>query len=161
MSAQIRPMTEDDLESTERASALTFLDADRRDRRVSEPEPSPRSATASAQWIDRMRFFLGVDPDGCWVAADGEDIVGFAISQNRDALWYLATYGVVTAHQGRGVGRLLMDAVLTHAEDRPGMFSSTVHPGATRRYRLAGFTLHPQMRMVGTGGCAGVATRAR
>jgi hypothetical protein len=30
------------------------------------------------------------------------------------------------------------------------MFSSTVHPAATRRYRLAGFSLYPQLRMVGT-----------
>jgi hypothetical protein len=43
-----------------------------------------------------------------------------------------------------------MDAVLAHADGRPGMFSSSVHPGATRRYRLAGFLLYPQMRMVGT-----------
>ncbi|MEU6406406.1 hypothetical protein [Streptomyces sp. NPDC046985] len=32
---------------------------------------------------------------------------------------------------------------------RPPLQLSTVHPGATRRYRLAGFTLHPQMRMAG------------
>jgi hypothetical protein len=40
--------------------------------------------------------------------------------------------------------------VLEHANGRPGIFSSTAHPGATRRYRMAGFSLHPQMRMVGT-----------
>ncbi|GGU73265.1 hypothetical protein GCM10010211_43910 [Streptomyces albospinus] len=43
-----------------------------------------------------------------------------------------------------------MDAALAHADGRAGIFSSSVHPGATRRYRLAGFSLHPQMRMVGT-----------
>lgn len=42
-----------------------------------------------------------------------------------------------------------MDAALAYADGRPGIFSSSVHPGATRRYRLAGFSLHPQMRMVG------------
>jgi GNAT superfamily N-acetyltransferase len=82
--------------------------------------------------------------------ADGDDIVSFAISQNCERLWYLATYGVLPGHQGRGIGKCLIDAVLGHAGDRPGLFSSTVHPGATRRYRLAGFSLHPQMRMVGT-----------
>ena len=96
-----------------------------------------------------MRFYLEVDPDGCWVATEGDEVVGFAISQNRGRLWYLATYGVLPDRQGRGVGRQLMDAVLAHAGDRRGMFSSTVHPGATRTYRLAGFSLHPQMRMVG------------
>ncbi|WP_268255754.1 GNAT family N-acetyltransferase [Streptomyces lomondensis] len=111
----------------------------------------PRSESASQQWIDRMRHYLRVDPGGCWVAVgeDG-DVVGFAMSQNRGGVWYLATYGVVTRCRGLGVGRRLMDASPAHADGRPGLFSSTVHPGATRRYRMAGFTLHPQMRMVGT-----------
>ncbi|MFI6684926.1 GNAT family N-acetyltransferase [Streptomyces sp. NPDC050485] len=149
-SVRVRLMREGDLHRAERASQVTFLDADRRSRRVSEPEPEPRSAGASKQWIDRMRYFLGVDPAGCWVAADGDRVIGFAISQNRGPLWYLATYGVLPDRQGTGIGKRLMDAVLAHAEGRPGLFSSSVHPGATRRYRLAGFSLHPQMRMVGT-----------
>ncbi|MFE5458925.1 GNAT family N-acetyltransferase [Nocardia sp. NPDC056564] len=146
----VRPMQADDLPGAERTSAAVFLDSERRDRRVSEPEPEPRSEGAAERWIDRMRYFLGVDPHGCWVAADGAQIVGFAVAQNRDRLWYLATYGVLSSRQGRGIGKRLLDAVLTHADGRQGMFSSSVHPGATRRYRLAGFSLHPQMRMIGT-----------
>jgi ribosomal protein S18 acetylase RimI-like enzyme len=138
-----------DLEETERASDALFLDADRRSLRVGEREPLPRSPAARAQWIERIRHFLDVDPAGCWVADQGGDIVGFAISQNRDKLWFLATYGVLTGRQGAGIGKHLLDAALAHADGRPGLFSSTTHPGATRRYRLAGFTLHPQMRMVG------------
>ena len=141
-----------DLHAAERASAVTFLDGDRRSRRVDEPEVEPRPAAASRRWIDRMSYFLSVDPDGCWVATEGDggEIVGFAISQNRGRLWFLATYGVVPSHQGQGTGKRLIDAVLAHAGGRPGIFSSTTHPGATRRYRLAGFSLLPQMRMVGT-----------
>ncbi|MFJ2840826.1 GNAT family N-acetyltransferase [Streptomyces griseofuscus] len=148
-SVRIRPMCEDDLTAAEHASAVTFLAGDRLTRRVNEPEPEPRSAEASRQWIKRMRFFLSIDPGGCWVAEDSGDVVGFAISQNRGPLWYLATYGVLPDRQGKGVGSRLMDAVLAHAQERPGLFSSTVHPAATRRYRLAGFLLYPQMRMVG------------
>ncbi|WP_225728222.1 MULTISPECIES: GNAT family N-acetyltransferase [unclassified Nocardia] len=146
----VRPMGADDLAGAERTSDVVFLDGDRRDRRVSEPEPQPRSAEAAKGWIDRMRYFLEVDPHGCRVAVEDARIVGFAISQNRDRLWYLATYGVLPDRQGRGIGKRLLDAVLAHADGRQGMFSSTVHPAATRRYRLAGFSLHPQMRMVGT-----------
>ncbi|MEV6561507.1 GNAT family N-acetyltransferase [Nocardia sp. NPDC051756] len=143
-------MRTDDLPDAERTSGAVFLDSDRRDRRVSEPEPEPRSEDAAERWIERMRYFLGIDPQGCWVAADGAQIVGFAVAQNRDRLWYLATYGVLSSRQGHGIGKRLLDAVLTHADGRQGMFSSSVHPGATRRYRLAGFSLHPQMRMFGT-----------
>lgn len=143
-------MRADDLPEAERVSAETFLDYERRHRRVSEPEPERRSEEAAKRWIDRVRHFLEVDPEGCRVAvADGE-IVGFATSQNRDRLWYLATYCVVPDRQGRGAGKRLLDAVLTHADGRAGLFCTTVHPGATRRYRLAGFSLHPQMRMIGT-----------
>jgi GNAT superfamily N-acetyltransferase len=151
---RVRPMREDDLASAERASAVTFLDAERSTRRVGDPDVEPRSAAASQQWIDRMRFFLGVDPAGCWVAVEegpgAGGVVGFAVSQNRGRLWFLATYGVLPGRQAQGIGKRLIEAALGHAEDRPGIFSSSVHPGATRRYRLAGFSLHPQMRMVGT-----------
>jgi GNAT superfamily N-acetyltransferase len=150
---RVRLMREDDLPSAERASGIVFLEGDRSTRRVGDPEPEPRSAAASAQWIDRMRHFLNVDPGGCWAAVEGdgeEEVVGFAMSQNRDRLWYLATYGVLPGRQGSGIGKRLMDAVLAHADGRQGIFSSTVHPAATRRYRMAGFSLHPQMRMVGT-----------
>ena len=84
------------------------------------------------------------------MAVDGDRVIGVAISQNRERLWYLATYSVLPGGQGLGTGRRLMDAVLAHAAGRPGMFISTVHPAATRRYRLAGFLLYPLMRMVGT-----------
>lgn len=153
-SVQVRPMREGDLPSVERASAVTFFEAEQSTRRVSDPEVEPRSTVASEQWIDRMRFNLSIDPGGCWVAvkedAGAGEVVGFAISQNRGHLWFLATYGVLPSHQGQGIGKRLMDAALAHADGRPGIFSSSVHPGATRRYRLAGFSLHPQMRMVGT-----------
>ncbi|MEU6747045.1 GNAT family N-acetyltransferase [Spirillospora sp. NPDC046719] len=147
---RIRRMSRDDLVATERAAAVTFLEGDRLSRRVGEPDPEPPTEEQSRRLIDRLGHFLTVDPDGCWLAEEGRDVVGFAVSQNRERLWYLATYGVLPGRQGKGIGKRLMDAVLRHAGDRPGLFSSTVHPAATRRYRLAGFTLHPQMRMVGT-----------
>jgi len=150
MGVELRPLARADIEAAERTSDITFLEGDRLTRRVSEPEPAPRSARVSRQWIDRAHHFLDVDPAGCWVALDGDDLVGFAFSQNRGRFWYLWTYGVLPSAQGRGIGRRLMDAVLAYADGRPGMFSSSVHPGATRRYRLAGFLLYPQMRMVGT-----------
>jgi GNAT superfamily N-acetyltransferase len=145
----VRRLEPADVAATEVVSAWTFDEADRDTRRVSDPEPTPRTADESTAWIERARHFLARDPAGCWIAARGDDVIGFALSQNRGGCWYLWTYGVAPGHQGHGVGAALMDAVLAHAGRRPGMLSSTVHPAATRRYRLAGFELHPQLRMVG------------
>ena len=145
----VRPMRETDLAPAERLSAKLFFEAEESGRELDESEVTFRTPAAARQWIDRMRFYLGVDPGGCWVAEDGGRVAGFAVSQNRGRFWYLATYGVRTGLQGRGVGKRLLDAALAHADGRPGMFSATVHPGATRRYRMAGFLLYPQMRMVG------------
>ncbi|MGW7410887.1 GNAT family N-acetyltransferase [Streptomyces sp. NPDC054863] len=152
-SVRVRLMRQSDLPSAERASAVTFLEGDRSSRRVNDPEPQPRSAAESAGWIDRMSHFLTTDPEGCWVAVDGpaeERVVGFALSQNREDLWFLLTYGVLPGLQGKGIGKRLMDAVLAHAGDRRGIFISTVHPGATRRYWQAGFALQPLMSLSGT-----------
>jgi ribosomal protein S18 acetylase RimI-like enzyme len=113
---EVRPMRNDDLEPAELASARLFFDADQISRKVCDPEIQPRSTDGSKQWIERMRHFLTVDPDGCWVASDGDDIVGFAMSQNHGRLWFLATYGVATERQGMGTGRRLIDAVLAHAD---------------------------------------------
>ncbi|MFJ2738669.1 GNAT family N-acetyltransferase [Streptomyces sp. NPDC087440] len=152
-SVRTRLMRESDLPSAEQASHTTFLEGDRLSRRANEPEPEPRTPADSALWIQRMGHFLATDPAGCWVAVDEADddrVVGFALSQNRGPLWLLITYGVLPGLQGKGIGRRLMDAALSHAGDRPGMFISTVHPGATRRYWQAGFTLHPLMGLTGT-----------
>src|SRR3954463_7264116 len=119
---EIRPMCHADLEAAERASDAPFLHAGRRTRRIHEPDLCPRSPAASAQWIERMCHFLDVDPDGCWVAVEQAEIVGFAVSQSRDDLWFLATYGVLTRRQGLGIGKRLLAAVLAHAHGRPGLF---------------------------------------
>jgi ribosomal protein S18 acetylase RimI-like enzyme len=146
----VRLIREQDLARAERASAKLFFEAEGSGRELREAEVTFRTPEAAQQWIDRMRFLVRTDPGGCWVAEDGDGVAGFAFSQNRGRFWYLASYGVRTALQGKGIGKRLLDATLAHAGDRPGMFSATVHPAATRRYRTAGFLLYPQMRMIGT-----------
>ncbi|MFC4912772.1 GNAT family N-acetyltransferase [Actinomadura gamaensis] len=149
-SVRIRPMTPDDLPAAARADAVTFLEVERMGRLWNEPEPEPPDEAALRGWIEGIGHHLATDPAGCRVAeADGGEIVGYAISQNRGGFWYLAAFGVLPGFQGKGVGRRLIDAALAHADGRPGMISSSPHPGATRRYRRAGFTLHPLMRMIG------------
>ena len=145
MDALIRPMTTDDVEDAERLSDLAFTP-------MAEPGMSTsRTPLQQAQWRQRGEHLVTTDPAGCWVAEQGGVMLGFATSYRRDLTWFLATYAVQPHLQGQGLGRALLDAALTHARGcLRGMLSSSRDPKAFRRYRVAGFTMHPQMFLVGT-----------
>ncbi|MGZ4453238.1 MAG: GNAT family N-acetyltransferase, partial [Nocardioides sp.] len=53
-------------------------------------------------------------------------------------------------HQGQGLGRQLLEAALAHGRGcLRGMLAASEDPLAVRRYRLAGFDLHPTMLLWG------------
>jgi predicted N-acetyltransferase YhbS len=132
----VRPMTAADVAVAETLTALEF-------GMVRTPEHRRR-------WLARAVHHLGTDPAGCWVAeADGE-IIGVAVSVRRESCWLLATLAVRADLQSKGLGRRLLDAALRHgAGCRYGMISSSADPRAFRRYRAAGFSLHPQLFLRG------------
>lgn len=150
----IRPMRTDDVEVAERLSAESFYALDLRTRSPGMPEPEVRPASRAGTWVARTTSFLTTDPGGCWVAEDlsgTAGMVGFVTSFTREKLWCLATYAVRTDLQGAGIGKQLLDAALSHGRGcLRAMLSSSSDPRAVRRYRMAGFSLHPQMIAVGT-----------
>jgi GNAT superfamily N-acetyltransferase len=147
----IRPMTMADVPAAERLSAHGFHELDQRMATRSGPPPELRPPDRAAAWLDRTRHFLTTDPGGCWVAEDDAGMLGFATSYTRELLWVLATFVVRPEAQGRGTGRMLMAAALHHGRGcLRGMLSASADPRATRTYRRAGFSLHPQMFLSGT-----------
>jgi GNAT superfamily N-acetyltransferase len=149
--ATIRPMRPEDVPVAERLSDESFLELDRRTFRRDWPEPEPRAAAHTERWVRRTLHFLETDPGGCWVAEDATGMVGMATSFVRDKTWCLATYAVRPGLQSRGIGKQLLAAGLHHGRGcLRGMLSASSDPKAVRRYRLAGFTLHPQMFLIGT-----------
>jgi GNAT superfamily N-acetyltransferase len=141
----IRPMRRDDVAAAERLSAESLLDLDRRMQRRSRP------AERSRAWLARTQHLLETDPGGCWVADDDSGMIGMATSFVRDKTWCLATYAVRPGLQSRGIGRQLLEAAMHHGRGcLRGMLSAGSDPRSARRYRLAGFTLHPQMFLTGT-----------
>ena len=140
-----------DVPAAERLSDESFLDLDRRTYPRDWPEPEARTPAHAESWLRRTLHFLETDPGGCWVAEDDSGMVGMSTSFVRDKTWCLATYAVRPGLQSRGIGKQLLAASMHHGRGcLRGMLSGSADPKAARRYRLAGFSLHPQMFLMGT-----------
>ena len=147
----VRPMTPADVPAVERLTDEAFLDLDRRTHRAGWPAPAPRGPDGAALWRARLEHLLQHDPRGCWLAEDTTGPLGAAVSLKRDLTWMLGAFAVRPGVQGRGVGRQLLDAALSYGSGcLRAMIAASDDPAALRRYRLAGFTLHPTLRLHGT-----------
>ncbi len=147
----VRPMTAADIPVVERLTAEGFFDLDVRTHRAHLPPPSPRSPEKAATWQLRLRHMLEHDAAGCFVAEDPTGVIGASVSLRRELMWILSTYVVRPGLQGRGVGKQLLDAALTHGQGcLRGLIAASDDQAAVRRYRMAGFTLHPAMYLTGT-----------
>lgn len=147
----IRPAREDDLTAMEALTATSYFEVDRRTRHSDWPEPRIRPPERQESWIKRARHTLLTDPAGCWVAEVDGQIVGCTISRVRELMWILASFAVSPDLQGQGIGQQLLAAAMHHGRGcLRAMFAASADPGAVRRYRLAGFSLHPQMFLTGS-----------
>lgn len=143
-------MRPEDVAAVERLTDEGFYDLDVRTHRTGWPAPARRSPERSAAWRERLTHVLAHDPGGCWVAEGDAGIAGAAASMNRELMWLLATFVVRPGAQGQGLGRQLLDAALSHGRGcLRGMLCASEDPLAARRYRLAGFDLHPAMLLWG------------
>lgn len=139
-------MRRDDVAEAERLSTDTMRALQVRTRPADWPEPAGRDERSAAGWRRRLEHLLVNDAPGCWVAEDETGMVGIASSLRRETWWGLSSYFVRGDRQGTGIGSRLMEATLTHSQGAVrGLICSTHDPKAVRRYRQAGFTLHPTM----------------
>ena len=143
---QIRAMRVDDVATAEALSAASSGTG-----AVASPVPVPaRDTQDAAAWRQRTHHLLSTDPGGCWVAEIDGVLVGFAVGFVRELMWILASYAVLPSHQGQGIGREMLSAAAQHGQGcLRGMLISPADPGSTRRYRTAGFELHPLMQLRG------------
>ena len=147
----VRPAREADLRAMAELTGRAYTEVDRRTFQRAWPDPRPRTPERDAAWVRRSAHTLRTDPDGCWVAELDGRVVGCVLSRVRELMWILSSFAVAPEVQGRGVGTQLLAAALHHGRGcLRGMFSASADPAAVRRYRLAGFDLHPQMFVTGT-----------
>jgi GNAT superfamily N-acetyltransferase len=143
-------MREGDLEAFGEITATSYYEVDARTYQRAWPDPVRRPPGRNGAWLNRTRAALRTDAGGCWVAEVDGEVVGGAVSRVRELMWILASFAVRPELQGQGIGTQLMAAAMHHGRGcLRGMFAASADPGAVRRYRLAGFDLHPQMLLTG------------
>ena len=135
-----------DVPAVQRLTVEVFDELDRRTLPRNWPVPPPRSEQSALTWRRRMEHILDHDARGCWVAEDDTGLIGVSAAIKRDLTWILATYAVRPLSQGHGVGKQLLDVSMAYGGGcLRGMLAASADPKASRRYRLAGFTMHPTM----------------
>lgn len=148
--AVVRPLRADDLAAAERLTARAYAGVDASTTPRMLPVPAVRPADRGAGWVARAGHLLGTDPEGCWAADVDGELAGVALSFTRELTWFLASYAVAPALHRRGIGTQLLAAALAHGRGcLRGMLNASSDPAAARRYRMAGFDLHPMMTLRG------------
>jgi GNAT superfamily N-acetyltransferase len=137
---RIRPLQPEEVETAREPGRATL-----------PPPAGVDPAAADAYWAARFNRLVATDPGGCWAAEDDSGrIVGCALALVRDGIWGLSFLAVLPGVQGQGIGRLLIDAALTHAGGARGaIIASSTDPKAMRRYARAGFDLRPCVAAAG------------
>lgn len=72
---------------------------------------------ASSRAPDFQAFCLRDDPRGVWLAEDGGELAGFALSWVCGKLWFLAELFVAPGRQGHGIGNELLERTFRHASE--------------------------------------------
>jgi GNAT superfamily N-acetyltransferase len=136
-----------DAEAVEAVSAAAFTATEPRGVRDTE-----KARTRAIRSRSRTRHLARTDPEGCWIALDEAtgDALGVALSLRREGTWGLSLFAVAPKAQGKGIGKALLDNAALHGRAcLRGIICGTPDARAARRYRKAGFTLHPTMCMTG------------
>lgn len=65
---------------------------------------------------ESLARYLALQPDGVFIAKDGESVVGFGAALDYGPFAYIGLMSVHPSHQKRGIGHLLMEHLLTWLE---------------------------------------------
>ena len=136
----LRPMRADDIAAVESVTAAAFAPFGHGFPRTHIRAERFRASAASAT----------TDPAGCWIAEAASEVVGEAIAVRASGCGSWSSYAVRPEGRTAGSARASLERALTYAEGCVrGMIVTSPDARAARRYRLAGFTLHPLMHVHG------------
>jgi GNAT superfamily N-acetyltransferase len=142
----VRPMKHPDIAGV---AAVVEAAGEQADRRAGRP-PEERTPEQRQAFARGMHRFVDRDPDGAWVAVEGDTVVGMAEAIRRDSFWGLSMLFVHPAQQSRGLGRRLLDKTMAYADGAEvRMILTSPDPRALRRYSQAGLAIHPAVEAEG------------
>src|ERR671927_1601810 len=93
----VRPMTAADADGVYRTSSEAIPATDEERRQVMN-----RSAEEVARRKQRYQHFLKLDPEGAWVAMDGDRVAGVALAIAREGVWVLSLFAVAEGYRDDG-----------------------------------------------------------
>lgn len=130
MTVGVRPLREADVGTAEQVARAGIAKMMRRCEVAAHVQERTPERIAS----ERARRRHRTDPGGAWVAVDRGEVVGIGLASVRGPLWFLSLLAVAPAHQGRGLGRRLLDVTLRYAEGCPAAWVlASPDPRALRR----------------------------
>jgi ribosomal protein S18 acetylase RimI-like enzyme len=108
----IRPMRDEDADAVREVDAVAFWTWERQ----------VRGEAAQLQRRTRTNVLAcrEKDPEGCFVADDGQRVVGFIFSRTWGGVGWFGTFAVLPECQGQGIGQQLIAASLEYLRQDPG-----------------------------------------
>ncbi len=98
-----------------------------------------------------QNFCLSRDPEGLWVAENGEAIVGFGFSWMAEKFWFLSQLFIKPGIQSKGIGQALLSKTLRQAQgaDNRALITFAYNVASTGLYIKHGlYPREPLYRMV-------------
>lgn len=110
--SKIRPMQEHDLDRVIEVEAAAFGPWYR--------QTHGREGDIPRRTRTNVHSVLIKDPEGCFVAEEDGQVVGFIFSRTWDSVGWFGTFSVLPERQGQGIGKQLVAASLDYLRRRPG-----------------------------------------
>jgi ribosomal protein S18 acetylase RimI-like enzyme len=107
----IRQMREEDADAVREVGAVAFWTWERQVR--------GEAAQLHRRTRTNVLACREKDPEGCFVADDGQRVVGFIFSRTWGGVGWFGTFAVLPACQGRGIGQQLIAASLEYLRQDP------------------------------------------
>jgi GNAT superfamily N-acetyltransferase len=92
----------------------------------------------AGQWAQVQRHVLTHDGERAFVAEENGRIVGFTAAIVRSDLWYLSALFIDPAHQGRGIGKQLLQNVWGDSYRRRATITESFQPVSNGLYASRG-----------------------